>query len=47
MVPSRCIVSEYLVHRATTRVNLIPSDEPTVPFLDALDELPEKKKRRH
>jgi hypothetical protein len=35
----RCIASEYLVHRATTRVNLILPDEPTVPFLIASDEL--------
>jgi hypothetical protein len=35
----RCIALEYLVHRETTGVNLIPSDEPTVPFLVASDEL--------
>jgi hypothetical protein len=36
--------SVHPVHHATTRVNLIPSDEPTVPFLVASDE-PEKRSR--
>jgi hypothetical protein len=40
----RCIVLEYLVHNATTGVNLIPSDEPMAPFLVASDEL-EKRSR--
>jgi hypothetical protein len=40
----RCIASEHLVHCATTGVNLIPSDEPMVPFLVASDEL-EKRSR--
>jgi hypothetical protein len=35
----RCIASVLLVHCATTGINLIPSDEPMVPFLVALDEL--------
>jgi hypothetical protein len=35
----RCIASEHLVHCTTTRINLIPSDELTVPSLVALDEL--------
>jgi hypothetical protein len=40
----RCIASEHLVHYATIEVNLTPSDEPTVPFLVASDEL-EKRSR--
>jgi hypothetical protein len=40
----RCIASKHLVHRATTGVNLILSDEPTVPFLVVSDEL-EKRSR--
>jgi hypothetical protein len=39
------IASEHLVHFATNGVNLIPSDDPTVPFLVASDEL-EKKGRK-
>jgi hypothetical protein len=39
-----CIASEHLIHYATTGVNLIPSDETTVPFLVVLDEL-EKRSR--
>jgi hypothetical protein len=40
----RCIASEHLVHCATTGVNSTSSDEPTVPFLVASDEL-EKRSR--
>jgi hypothetical protein len=31
----QCIASEHLVHCATTRVNLIPSDEPMILFIVA------------
>jgi hypothetical protein len=38
----QCIASEHLVHCATTGINLIPSNELTVPFLVASDELQRK-----
>jgi hypothetical protein len=40
----QCMTLEHLVHCATTGVNLTPSDEPTVSFLVASDEL-EKRSR--
>jgi hypothetical protein len=40
----RCIAPEHLVHYASTGVNSTSSDEPTVPFLVASDEL-EKRSR--